>query len=453
MDDADPLSQRILPAGGWVPRDYQMQAWDYLENGGKRACLVWHRRAGKDELALHRTAVAAHERVATYWHMLPEAAQARKAIWDAVNPHTGRRRIDEIFPVWCRKTTREQEMTIKFLNGSTWQVVGSDNFDSLVGASPAGVVFSEWALADPRAWAFVRPMLLENDGWAIFVTTPRGNNHARKTFDLATSEDHWFGQLLTVADTGVISADALEAERREMHNEHGPEDGEAYFQQEWYCSWAAANPGAVYAHWIQEAEDEGRITEVPIDYRYPVRTTWDLGMRDSTAIWFYQDVGFQTRWLHAYSNNSEDLQHYVEYVSGWCRDHRVQVGPAILPHDVEVRELGTGRSRKEVLQALGLDVRVAPNLRIPEQIQATRDMLKTAWFDKQACALGLDALRFYHFEKNEKTRAFSTKPKHDWSSHYASAIAMKSVSGYDDEAGGYFTVRRAKPLIQPERWI
>ena len=146
-----------LPAEGWRPRAYQLPVWSYLENGGKRAECIWHRRSGKDEVALHWAAVAAFERPATYWHMLPEAAQGRRAIWEAVNPHSGKRRIDEAFPHALRETTRENEMMIRFKSGSALHVVGSDNFNSLVGSPPAGVVFSEWALADPAAWGLPPP--------------------------------------------------------------------------------------------------------------------------------------------------------------------------------------------------------------------------------------------------------------------------------------------------------
>jgi len=155
------MPEIVLP-NNWNPRPYQLQAWRYLENGGRHAELIWHRRSGKDEVALHRAACAAFERVAGYWHMLPEYSQARKAIWDAVNPHTGRKRVDEAFPLELRKATRNQEMIIEFKNGSTWQVVGSDSYNSLVGSSPAGIVYSEWALANPNARAYLRPILAEN---------------------------------------------------------------------------------------------------------------------------------------------------------------------------------------------------------------------------------------------------------------------------------------------------
>jgi hypothetical protein len=135
----------------WQPRDYQLDAWGYLAHGGRHAELIWHRRSGKDEIALHWAAVAAFQRQANYWHMLPMANQARKAIWHAVNPHTGVRRIDEAFPRELREQTYEGEMLIRFKNGSTWQLLGSDNYNAAVGSAPAGIVFSEWALANPAA--------------------------------------------------------------------------------------------------------------------------------------------------------------------------------------------------------------------------------------------------------------------------------------------------------------
>ncbi|HEY9249796.1 MAG TPA: hypothetical protein VIO38_11715, partial [Rariglobus sp.] len=202
-----------LPHNGWQPRPHQLAAWTYLENGGRHAELIWHRRSGKDEIALHRTACAAFERRANYWHMLPEATQARKAIWNAVNPHTGRKRIDEAFPKELRRTTRENEMAIEFVNGSSWQVVGSDNFNSLVGSAPAGIVYSEWALANPASRAYLRPILAENNGWQMFITTPRGRNHAHRTYTAAQKDPDAFAQLLGAYQTGVLTPEVLEKER------------------------------------------------------------------------------------------------------------------------------------------------------------------------------------------------------------------------------------------------
>ena len=178
--------------------------------------MVAHRRWGKDDVALHWTAQEAFRRRGVYWHMLPQASQARKAIWEAVNPHTGIRRINEAFPRELRAATRENEMFIRFKNESTWQVIGSDNYDSLVGSPPIGVVFSEWALAKPQAWAYIRPILAENDGTAFFITTPRGNNHAARMF--RSMPDSAFVEKSTAYDTDVFTKEQLEQERLSYEN-------------------------------------------------------------------------------------------------------------------------------------------------------------------------------------------------------------------------------------------
>lgn len=212
-----------------------MPAWRALEGGCKRLALAWPRRHGKDEVALHWAAVSMMTRVGSYWHMLPEAAQSRKAIFDAINPHTGRRRIDDAFPPELRESTREQDMFIRFKNGSTWQVVGSDNYNSLVGSPPVGVVFSEYAMADPNAWAFLRPILAENGGWAIFISTPRGRNHFARLVDYARGDPGWFGQVLTVEDTKAIPMETIHRERKELRMERGDKEAEAIIRQEYYC--------------------------------------------------------------------------------------------------------------------------------------------------------------------------------------------------------------------------
>lgn len=219
----------------WMPRWYQVSLWKYLWAGGKRAIVIGHRRWGKDDVCLHWAAVSAIRKPATYWHMLPEAAQARKAIWEAVNPNTGKRRIDEAFPKEIREVTRENEMLIKIRGGGTWQVLGSDNYSSLVGSPPYGVVFSEWALADPLAWAYIRPILRENGGWALFITTPRGSNHAKAMYEAAINRPGWHSEVSTVKKTKVLSVEALEEERQEYVSEWGEDQGSALFEQEWMC--------------------------------------------------------------------------------------------------------------------------------------------------------------------------------------------------------------------------
>ncbi len=225
----------------WQPRRYQFPLWNALQNEGKkRAIEIAHRRWGKDDVVLHHTAIEAHKRVATYWHCLPEYAQARKAIWNAVNPHTGRRRIDEAFPRELRENTNDQEMFIRFKNGSTWQVIGSDRYNGLVGAGVAGVAFSEWALCNPSSWGYIRPMMEENDGWATFITTPRGQNHAKAMLDMARKNPKWFAEVSSVHDTKALSPAQLAESLAEYIALYGEDIGTAMFEQEYLCSFNAA---------------------------------------------------------------------------------------------------------------------------------------------------------------------------------------------------------------------
>ena len=193
---------------------HQQALWNRLGDGTKRAVAVWHRRAGKDSVALNWAAKASRERVGLYWHMLPQARQGRKVIWDAID-RDGRRMIDQAFPPDARKgRPSDEEMRIRLKNGSVWQVVGSDNYDALVGSNPVGVVFSEFALAKPSAWDYLRPILAENGGWALFIFTPRGENHAYDLYQLAEQHPDWFAERLTVDDTGILPAATIEEERR-----------------------------------------------------------------------------------------------------------------------------------------------------------------------------------------------------------------------------------------------
>ena len=286
----------------WVPRWYQLPTWQYLESGGKRCIDIWHRRAGKDDVALHWTAFSAMEVTANYWHMLPKANQARKAVWDAVNKHTGKRRIDEAFPAEIRANTRDQDMFIRFINGSTWQVIGSDNYDALVGSPPYGVVLSEWALANPAAWAYLKPILDENGGWALFITTPRGKNHAKSMLDLGLADKSWHAEVMPATRSKVFSTEQLTKTLAEYIALWGEDAGTALFEQEYLCSFESAMPGAYLAAELRRAQQQGRIKCIPYEHGIPVDTYWDLGVDDSMSIWFVQTIINEHRFIHYYEN-------------------------------------------------------------------------------------------------------------------------------------------------------
>ena len=410
----------------WIPRPYQHDLWEALCDGAKRADVAAHRRWGKDEVALHWVAYALQDRPGGYWHLLPQASQGRKAIWDAVNPHTGLRRIEEAFGAYLEPVFHDAEMKVTFGNGSTWQVLGSDNHDSLMGASVVGVVFSEWSLAQPESWAYIRPILLENNGWALFLWTPRGRNHATQAFESRQQDPEWFTLRAPATQTDVFTPVQLERERRELVAELGSEaEGRAKFASEYLVDFDAAAPGAYYAEALGDAREAGRITSVPVDPALRVDTAWDLGIDDYTAIWFFQQVGREIRVIDYYETHGVGLDTVVrEAIAGkpyiWGTHH--------LPHDVMVRELTSGRSRYEALGAMGLSRIVAGTRADPEErVNAARLMIPLCWFDKGRCAVGLARLNAYRKRWVQATHVYGG-PMHDEASHGADAFGEFAIN-------------------------
>lgn len=405
--------------GKWRPRKWQEPLWDYLAGGGKRAIEIAHRRSGKDELGLAWAAVAAHVRVGNYWHMLPEAAQARKAIWDAVDPRRKRRRIDVAFPPEIRKNERSGDMWIEFHNGSTWQVIGSDNYNSIVGSPPVGIVFSEWALADPLAWGFLLPILEENDGWALFITTPRGPNHARRMYDAAKADPGWYCGMHSTKETRLVSRHNLQTIKAEYIKAFGEIMGLSLYEQEYLCSFEAAILGAVYGKEMRDAREEGRICDVPYDPSMRVETWWDLGYRDPCAIWFIQRTrSGQLRAIDYYEQNLAGLDHYAKVLQNkpyiYSRHH--------VPHDAAKGEIGSGVTLVQQAEKLGLRMEVMPQTGLEAGINATRAMMPRIVFDATKCERGIDALTQYHYHWDESRNVLSPRPLHDWTSHGADAL-------------------------------
>ena len=411
---------------GWSPRPYQKKAWNFLEGGGKRVALVCHRRWGKDDLALHWTATQLVTKPGTYWHMLPEASQARKAIWLAVNPHTGKRRIDEAFPPEIRARTNDQEMFIETVNGSYWHVVGSDNFNSLVGSPPAGIVFSEWALANPAAWAYLEPILNENGGWAAFIYTARGRNHGYSLYRLAQDLDSWHAELQTVDDTGVFTPEALDESLKSMVAIYGKDEGKALFNQEYYCSFESPILGAYYADAFDKIERENRIGRVRHEPGVPVHTSFDLGHTDSTSIWMFQVIHREIRVIDYYESAGKSIDHYVREL----QSKPYVYGSHLLPHDAfdSRYKLATGKTLADSIRKLGLQRLVqVPQLEINAGINQARLLLDRCWFDAEKCDRGIEALRQYRREWNDKMRDFRARPLHDWTSHGADAFRYLAV--------------------------
>lgn len=401
------------------PRDYQLPILKAMDEGINRAVCVWHRRSGKDKTFINIVSKKMFEKVGSYYYFFPTYNQGRKILWEGMDKD-GWKFIDHI-PKQLRKRIDNQSMTIEAYNGSVFRVIGTDNIDSIVGTNPIGCVFSEYSLQDPRAWDFIRPILAENGGWALFNFTPRGKNHGYRLKEYAKKSDKWFLSVLTVDDTKAIKPEILEDERNEIIAKNG---NDALFMQEYYVSFDVPIEGSYYGHMLTDAERENRITRVPYDPILRVNTAWDLGIGDSTAIWFYQVVANEIRIIDFYESSGESLQHYIKKL----QEKPYTYNRHYAPHDIEVRELTTGKTRRDTARSLGIDFTVASNIGIDDGINAVRNILPKCWFDEQKTDLGLAALRSYHKEYDDKNETYKNRPHHDWSSHAADAFRYLAVS-------------------------
>lgn len=441
-------TQRVTLPYQWTPRPYQQPLWDYLRSGGQHAVVCAHRRWGKDDVCLHHTACAMFERVGNYGHMLPEYAQGRKAIWDAVRPFkpgdpmSGKRRIDVAFPPFLRRRTDDQEMKLEMKNGSTWQVLGSDRYNALMGTSYAGIVKSEEALSHPGAIGYLSPIMRENQGWMLHISTARGHNHFERLLQTAMKTPGWYGETATVETTDVFTPAELAEELRILQDLHGEAYGLSIFQQEYYCSFDAAVPGAIWADCVDRATVTGRITDFAMHPQAHVSTGWDLGRTDDTAIWFYQfngtGIDVFDHWAGPgmdVSNEDEPHKGLVQKLLALQAHYGLTYATHWLPHDARPRTQAAGG--KSILSQF-LDAAkkypqlghfaIAKKLDCQEGIQAARATFPRCRFHKTACAKGLNSLRHYHREWDEESRTYGTEPLHDWSSHDADAFRTMAVS-------------------------
>lgn len=399
-------------------RWYQRAFHEALVNQKKKRLIeIAHRRWGKDEIVLNGFRELSQKRVGTYWHCFPEYAQARKAIWNGVNGHTGKRRIDEAFPPEIRKRINDNDMFIETTWGSTWQLLGSDRYDATVGSGPVGIAYSEWALCNPGAWAYHKPMIEESNGTAAFITTPRGNNHAKTMFDRAVGNDNWFAELSSVLDTGALTDAQLAESLAEYQDLYGIDLGRAMFEQEYYCSFSGAMVGAYWGAEVAQAERDGRICEVPVDHNYPVHTAWDLGKAVNNPIWCFQVIDGKPRIVDFYRPESDDLEDWIR----WLNDKGYK-GNDYVPHDAVVTEWGTKRTRVETLQLLKRKPRRVAKVSVADGINAGRKTIQAAVFDKERCELGIEGLKNYRREWDDELKTFRENPVKDWAEHIGSSF-------------------------------
>jgi phage terminase large subunit len=387
----------------------------YLTRKERFSIMVAHRRCGKtvacvEDLLIRAMALKmkpGRNAPGRYAYVGPYLGQAKEVAWEYL------KRLGE--PVIVNKN--EGELWVELVTGSRIRVHGADNPDRLRGGYLDGIILDEYADMRPLYGAVIRPMLADYEGWATFIGTPKGRNEFHKRWEEAQIDPRWFSGMYKASETGLLSA----AEIKDMTKDMGPEE----IEQELECSFDAAIRGAYYGKLIAEAERGGRICDVPLVPDAPIATAWDLGIGDSTAIWVFQCVGSEIRILDAFENSGFGLEWYVEELGrrGWG-------GPDIkhwLPHDAKVRELGTGRSRIEFLTSLQLKCDIVPNLGLDDGINAVRTMLSQCFFNCGKTDDGVEALRQYRTEYNEKTKAYTDKPRHDWTSHFADAFRYLAI--------------------------
>lgn len=382
-----------------------------LHNRTQRfAVVVAHRRAGKTVSTLNdkiKRAVQCALPHGRYAYVAPFLSQGKEVAWDYL------KRFAE--PIIADKN--ESELWIELINGARIRIHGADNPDRLRGGYLDGVTLDEYADMRPSVWGeVIRPMLADRQGWATFIGTPKGRNEFHAKWEQAKSDPKWFGLMLRASETGLISPEELAEAAKDMTPEQ--------FEQEFECSFTASIIGSYYGKELADLERRGRVCDVPYNPLLPVHTSWDLGIGDSTAIWFFQIAPGELRIIDCYENHGQPLKHYVAEIEA----RGYQQGDDWLPHDAKVRSLETGRTRAETLLALGRKPRIAPQQKLMDGINAVRMVLPVCWFDQDKCRDGIEALRHYRTEYDERTKSFKDNPRHDWSSHYSDSFRYLALA-------------------------
>jgi phage terminase large subunit len=375
---------------------------------------VAHRRAGKTVADINELVIGATKcRLPNprFAYVAPQLNQAKDIAWVYLKEYTA----------FLSPRINESELWVELPGGARIRIYGADNPDRLRGIYLDGVVLDEFGDMDPTIWTqVIRPALSDRKGWACFIGTPKGKNTFHRLWIEAEGDEDWTRLMLKASETGLLDAKEL-ADAAKMMSEDE-------YAQEYECSFDAAVRGAYYGKELNQAEADNRIGGVPHDPKLKVHTAWDLGVADSTVIWFIQTYGNEVRVIDVLKGEGVGLDWYVQRL----QEKPYTWGSHILPHDVEVRELGTGKSRKETLEGLGLTVTVCPNIPVADGIQAVRMILPRCWFAKDKCKTGIEALRMYRRDYDEKRQEFRQKPLHDWTSHYADAFRYFAVGHQED---------------------
>jgi len=407
----------------FIPRDYQLPIIDAVEKKKfKRVLAILPRRAGKDIVAFNLCVRAALKEVQTIYYIFPTFSQGRRILWDNLTSD-GFRVLD-----YCPQDIadrNEQLMRLKFVNGSVLQVIGSNDYDTaLVGSNAKFMVFSEYSLQDPRAYQFARPILTANNGVALFLSTPRGKNNCLwDLYQIAKNSPDWFCYLRTVEETNHIPLNEIQKEI-----ELG-ELSEGMAKQEYWCSFDEGQDGYFYLSIIDKMRLEGKIGDVPWEPGFKVHTAWDLGINDPTCIVFFQVIGAVVHVIDYYQASNRSIDHFVNYVfaKGYTYSRHFP------PHDIMVREQGSGITRREMYKQLGLNFSEIYKHDLLDGIEFVKQKLPIIRIDERKCKDLIKALSNYRQEWDSTRKQYKMIPLHDEWSHGADAfrymcVALKKAS-------------------------
>lgn len=384
-----------------------------------------HRRCGKTVACINdiiAKALQLKEPHGRYAYVAPFLAQAKEVAWEYLKR----------FALPATKDKNEAELWVELVNGARIRIHGADNPDRLRGAYLDGVVMDEYADMRPSVWGeVIRPMLADRRGWATFIGTPKGRNEFFDIYERAGESQGWYRVMLRASETGILPQSELDEARRDMTEEQ--------YAQEFECSFDAAILGSYYGKEVAQAERDGRIVDFDWDESLPVHTVWDLGKGANMAIWMFQIVHDEIGVIdHIEGQHSETIPDLVTALEG----KPYKWGDDWVPHDAKVKELGTGRTRIETLINLKRNPRLVPDHQVMDGINAGRLIMDRCWFHKTRCSDGIEALRQYRAEYDEKLRTFKNEPRHDWSSHSADAFRYLAMA--------YRVIAPEKPKPKPK---
>ena len=399
-----------------IPYTPRPQFEAYHDRTQRFAKIVAHRRFGKTVGCINDKVRAALTNprkfpAPRYSYIAPTYAQAKDVAWSYLKHYSA--------PIPGIEA-RESDLTVIYPNGGMVKLYGADNYERMRGLYNDGVTIDEPAQIDPRAWPeVIRPTLSDYSGWGTFIGTPAGRDWFYKVDrdDSGQELPDWFRLTLKASETGIIGEAELASLKSGLSEEQ--------YAQEFECSFEAAVVGAYYGKLMAQADADKRISGVPYEPTVQVYTAWDLGIRDSTAIWFAQVVGREIHLVDYYEASGADLGHYVREI----QSKPFLYAGHIVPHDAQAKELGTGKSRLEVLESLGLkNITIAPMHRVEDGINAVRTIIPRSWFDARKCVRGIDALKLYRAEFDDKLQSLKPRPVHDWTSHAADAFRYLAMS-------------------------